>query len=488
MKMKTKQRSLNQHFQSNSRITYSFFIIITLLFAINSLYLISNLRTINQTNSQLINYYKSIELAYSSGKNYINTFTGDKEYQEDINSSFESIEDIILTHPNLWQFEQLNNMTKYFNQQIELTKSASNDAFQSEYDNLILSYHTIQNSSKDYFSILAAETQNLSTSFYSTSVLIMIFSFVILICFTLLSLIYNRIKVNEVLEPVKSITGNFRRIQNNSFELEHTHSNIEEIQYLNDSLLEMSNALQQNIVYEKNMHELENKYLSEYNKNLKYEEMIAQSQLKMIQKRVDPHFLFNTLNSIYKMSLKENANQTANLLEKTSTYFRYNLDYYENTSNIIHEISITMDYIYIQNLRFRNDISFRVEIDEDIPPITIPGMIIQPLIENSIETAFDPIQDDKEINIAVQYRHPILAISVSDNGIGMPEEAVDHIFMNDMQYFNKKDTLTLYNIYYRLKDYFGKRVKFNINTSQDCGFETIIEIMVGDENETHINS
>ena len=198
-----------------------------------------------------------------------------------------------------------------------------------------------------------------------------------------------------------------------------------------------------------------------------------------MENTLNPHFLFNTLNIIYKTSLQEQAKQTSQLLEITSQYLRYNLDYSENTSNLIHEVSAVKDYIAILKHRFGSKVQFDLDIADDLPNIEIPGVIIQPIIENSIEYAFRETEGQGLISLSIDYTDDIISITVSDDGQGMAEESIDRIIMNDTTYFNRSSTLSLYNIMFRLKNHFQDKARFSINTCLECGFEVSIDIHLG---------
>lgn len=238
---------------------------------------------------------------------------------------------------------------------------------------------------------------------------------------------------------------------------------------------------------EKEHQELQDLYIAEKHNSLRFQEMISQAELRQMVNTLNPHFLFNTLNVIYKTSLQENAEETSSLIDATSQYLRYNLDYSENTSNLIHELSSIKDFIHLIKIRIGDRIDFHVDIPDKLPNIEIPGVILQPIIQNAVEYAFHEDGETLNVWIDVIQEGDTLSISISDDGVGMLEENVDEIMMNNTQFFNRSSNLSLYTIMYRLKAHFKSDVNIAINTCDGCGFEVQIEINLGGYNETNHN-
>ncbi|MEM5769160.1 MAG: PocR ligand-binding domain-containing protein, partial [Bacillota bacterium] len=122
----------------------------------------------------------------------------------------------------------------------------------------------------------------------------------------------------------------------------------------------------------------------EYKEKLLLEQKAKQLELKTIEAQINPHFLFNTLNSVARMALLENAPQTEELIYNLSDLLRYNLRNIDRFPKIRDDINNIKRYLSIQSLRYSDRVSFEIDIAESILDFRIPSMIIQPIVENSM--------------------------------------------------------------------------------------------------------
>lgn len=240
---------------------------------------------------------------------------------------------------------------------------------------------------------------------------------------------------------------------------------------------DLSRSIQKNIQYANDKSDLEKRVLEQQNENLKKDELLAQSELRVLQNQINPHFLFNTLNMIYKKAYSEGAYETSELMERTSRLLRYALDNTSRISSLKKELAAIENYNYIQAKRYGERIRFIVEAEEDLPDIRMPGMILQPLVENAVLHGLQDVTEDGEVMIEVTQQNDHVIISVSDNGVGMASDELEKLILND--YAKGSDDrvhLGLYNVTSRLKKFYGDEVSIIINSLENCGFEINIKI------------
>lgn len=477
----TNRTPLREQLNKNNRLPKNIIIGIFVLFLFFNIYLLNRMEKVTSMNTNLTAYYDNMKQANFHARDALQN-RGTEEltrYNTSHQAAIENISKIKLSSELSYRMEQLLSMTEYYDRLFIETIASDESGFSDSYQRLNQAYEAIMATKSDYYTLLTGESVRL----HSDLIIISNVSFFLgsTICFSILFILTrsSNQQADDLLRPIEIIVENLSQIKEGQYEYEYVDSNINELQFLAQRVLEMSLAIQEKEKMEKEHHELFKLYLEEQNKTLQYKEMISQSELKQMENTLNPHFLFNTLNIIYKNSLKENATETSELLETMSQYLRYNLDYSDNTSNLIHEVSAVQDYIKILQARFGSRIQFHVHIDDTLPNIDIPGVIIQPIIENSINYAFKPSHGVGTIDLSITYENDMLSIVISDDGVGMPEEDVDHIRMNNAAHFNRASSLSLYNIMYRLNTHFKDKVSFSINTSQDVGFEVFIEIDTG---------
>jgi two-component system, LytTR family, sensor kinase len=142
----------------------------------------------------------------------------------------------------------------------------------------------------------------------------------------------------------------------------------------------------------------------------------AQAELEALQSKINPHFLFNTLNSIASLISVDPA-AAEEMVEKLSALFRYTLRQGSiNNVPLEEELGIVRSYLEIEKLRFGSRLSFSISCEENIKNITLPGLLIQPLVENSIKYAIAPNINAGMIEIDAVSTGGNLVITVSDTG------------------------------------------------------------------------
>nr|6SWJ_A Chain A, Histidine kinase [Geobacillus stearothermophilus]6SWK_A Chain A, Histidine kinase [Geobacillus stearothermophilus] len=140
------------------------------------------------------------------------------------------------------------------------------------------------------------------------------------------------------------------------------------------------------------------------------------------QSQINPHFLFNTLNTVAKMAYLEDAQQTSRLIEAVAAILRYNLGDLQRTVTLADEVRIAREYFFIQQTRFFDRIKFSLEaepscLDQPIPPLTL-----QPLIENAFIHGIETYEQGAELSVSVFAENGRVVVEVRDNGVGMDEQ------------------------------------------------------------------
>lgn len=198
--------------------------------------------------------------------------------------------------------------------------------------------------------------------------------------------------------------------------------------------------------------------------NMKISNDLKNNQYKLLESRINPHFLFNTLNMILQIAYIENAKQTSKLIEATSDFLRYNLNRLSKIGTIEDEIRNIKDYTYIQECRFGNRIQFLYEIDDTLYSYHMPCMILQPLVENAIIHGIGHMLSQATISIRLYSRESWIYLDVEDNGQGIEAEQLKMINEQMRMKVGYNDHIGLQNVNMRLKLYFGDGVKFTVDS------------------------
>ena len=125
---------------------------------------------------------------------------------------------------------------------------------------------------------------------------------------------------------------------------------------------------------------------------------LKDAELKYLQAQINPHFLFNTLNAGAQLAMLEDADKTSDYLQNVAAFFRYKIKGENKETTLEQEIALVDNYIHILNVRFSGDIHFRKELDEDCLSVSVPGMILQPIVENAVNYGIRDIEQRKTYN------------------------------------------------------------------------------------------
>ena len=212
---------------------------------------------------------------------------------------------------------------------------------------------------------------------------------------------------------------------------------------------------------------------------IQLENQATSAQLAMLRYQLNPHFLFNTLNSISTLVLLKQTEPANAMLSRLSSFLRYSLSN-EPTGRVTvaQEVETLKLYLGIERMRFEERLRTTFEIDPASEPGLLPSLLLQPLVENSIKYAVTPQEAGAEITISTQLIGPNLRITVSDTGPGLQSEATDNR-LSGVSFDGGEPVSTgvgLTNTRDRLAQAYGEQHRFEIIDPPDGGFAVQIEI------------
>lgn len=151
--------------------------------------------------------------------------------------------------------------------------------------------------------------------------------------------------------------------------------------------------------------------------------MAAEARYASLESRVQPHFLFNTLNSIAAL-VRENPAEAERMIERLSALLRYSLD--SDRAEVVplgEELRVVVEYLEIERVRFGPRLRYRIDVDEGARAFRVPALSIQTLVENSVKYAIGPRREGGEIGVTARVSNGELRIEVSDDGPGFEPAA-----------------------------------------------------------------
>ena len=194
------------------------------------------------------------------------------------------------------------------------------------------------------------------------------------------------------------------------------------------------------------------------------EKIIRKNELDLILEQINPHFLYNTLDTMGSIAQMQNCRQVEALCQSLSNIFRYSLDMKHPLSTIAKEMTHLKNYIYVMDVRMQDHVNYVFDIADEVLKAEIPRLSIQPLVENALNHGLRNSRREKCICIRAKAIGEEMEITVEDNGVGMPEEKVKSLLETE-----SVRSIGIYNIHMRMKMLYGKEYGIKISSKEGEG-------------------
>ncbi len=189
------------------------------------------------------------------------------------------------------------------------------------------------------------------------------------------------------------------------------------------------------------------------------------TEFRALQTQINPHFLYNTLDSIIWLSESNKNEQVVEMIIALSKYFRLGISKGKNIITVREELEHARNYLLIQKIRYSNKFDYIFEVDEEVSEVSSVKLIIQPLIENAIYHGIGTTAIGKII-IRAYSEDDMMVFEVENNGYGLNQDQIDLIHLN-ITSMDKKTSIGLKNVYRRLRLYYGERADLRITSVLD---------------------
>lgn len=475
-----------------SKLLIYFFVIIFFVSAFNVYLNNNNYKTMDQFNETMTNYYMINELLVKtqSNKRQLDNFIRNRDqeqlavYQTTELEINQLIEDL---------YERFTSREAYFSMNAIKNSVASYQEFWKiaieQRQNEVESYYLAQYRGEDIYEYTEGYIQELlyvslreGNSLYNelaaeAEVMRRISLFLIVGVF-LFALIFAALFSNYIVRPIKDLATASRQMAEGNLDVNEVHiGSKDEVGVLADSFNTMSSSirdyvedLKQKVVIEKKLHEEEMAII-------RMEHLLQASEFQALQSQVNPHFLFNTLNTISRTAMFEKADDTVKLIQALSNLQRYRVKNSEQIVSLEEEMWLINEYIYLQKMRFKDRLNFVVALDGDLSAIEMPVFTLQPLIENSIIHGIEPKIEGGTVRIKIRYKVDKTVITITDTGMGITQEQLA-ILVNKSR-LKTSDRIGVANVYNRFKLHYGNRGHFRMYSKKGMG--TMIRLTIDKE-------
>jgi sensor histidine kinase YesM len=277
-------------------------------------------------------------------------------------------------------------------------------------------------------------------------------------------------QATTISSPIQHLIREGHKIAHNDFQVQEAPNvRNEELQALNSTFSAMAAGIARSIEILSQKNELERK-------NLEMSQSIKQAELELLQSQINPHFLFNTLNTICSLAQIEDAEETGRLLGSLSTFLRYNLKNMHSVIAVHREIEMIEHYLFIQKQRFGTRLEYTLELEESARYFRIPSLTIQPLVENALIHGIEPVKSGGHVSVTVEEgAKGVVVIRIADTGSGIPDEIVQRVLSASAEQELSREHMGLANTLRRIRLYDPRAL---ITIEADPGRGTVITMEV----------
>lgn len=263
---------------------------------------------------------------------------------------------------------------------------------------------------------------------------------------------FNMFVSSRISNPIKELEKSVKELENGVKDVDISVSGSYEIQHLGKtirSMVDQMHSLMENIVIE--------------------QESKRKKELDVLQSQINPHFLYNTLDSIVWMIENENYEGSIIMVTALARLFRISLSKGKNIITLGAELEHARNYLTIQNIRYKNKFTYSIDADEETKNLASIKLVVQPLIENAIYHGMEFMGGDGEILVKAYIKDNDLYIDIIDNGLGMREEVAQSLLSKGLNNKSTGSGIGLKNVHERIQLYFGGNYGLKIYSEPDEG-------------------
>lgn len=299
----------------------------------------------------------------------------------------------------------------------------------------------------------------------STSSIISYTIIVGLIC-VLIALAVSILLSFAVTRPLKELTSLMRRVENGDLDVIYSYRSKDEIGVLSKGFNNMI----------ANMNDLIKRVLD-------FRLKTKEAELEALQSKINPHFLYNTLQSIQMKAVVDGNTDLSDMIELLGNYMRFSISSMKEIIPLSTELEYLNNYINLQKIRFGEKLKFIIETDDKALKCKILKLLLQPLVENAIYHGLEKKQGEWMLNVKCEVINDRLHIKVIDNGAGLSEDSLDRLREYIFTPGKKEGSMGIKNVYERLSIVFEDEFDMKIDSIENIGTKIQISIpaVLGEE-------
>ncbi|WP_312641294.1 sensor histidine kinase [Hydrogenoanaerobacterium sp.] len=211
-----------------------------------------------------------------------------------------------------------------------------------------------------------------------------------------------------------------------------------------------------------------------YQTNLEKQNRLRLSELKALQAQINPHFLYNTLDSIKWLAKLSGVNDIVVMVSQLGRLLKNSIHNQNDSIQICEEITLVESYLSIQKIRYGEKFTAQIQVDDSILQCVVPKFIIQPLVENAIIHGIENKIGNANLMIKGCKKKDTIVFEIIDDGVGISEEQLAQLHQTNFEKDSSRDSIGIANVDKRIKLYYGEEYGLDIKSCENVGTITRI--------------
>lgn len=288
----------------------------------------------------------------------------------------------------------------------------------------------------------------------------------IAIAFILIGIITNRF-----VKPISQLTTAVSEVTEGDFSVLVDHSSQDEIGELTDRFNIMTTRIQDNL-----------------NKEIAHNKAMNDAEYKALQAQINPHFMYNSLNTLKWIATIQKADSITNIVEALWTLLKKTSSLKGQSISLQSELEVIEAFVIILQARYNGKFQVQYEIPDDLLAWPIPKYILQPLVENAIFHGIEPKLGQGTVTISAYLANDVLTIEVRDDGVGIPVDQLKKLLTSDQSESHKSglNNIGVKNVNDRLQLLYGHAYALKVDSTVGVGTVFTVKIPQMEEGEAHV--
>lgn len=349
-----------------------------------------------------------------------------------------------------------HNLEEKINE-IAVTKEYNSREYQLE-NNIYILTDLIQEYMYTYLYYEAVHLDALQTTMIRNMVVLMSVVVVLSLVLLYFLLAKSRNLSRRIVDPIDRICERLEAIGKGSLLVcEPIQADVEEVQLLSDGIESMVGHLKRQI-----------------DKNTEQEKQRRRTELALLQAQMNPHFLYNTLDTIIWLIESGEISESVTMVSSLSNYFRFSLSRGKNVITLAEEEQHIRSYMEIQQMRYRDLMEYEIDIPDQMKYFILPKLTLQPLVENALYHGIKNRRRKGFIRVTSRMQNECMILEVTDDGPGMTEERLDEVRASLAE--GRREGFGLRTVHQRIQILFGREYGLALESTLNVGTRVIVTI------------